>query len=55
MEAVKEQLTREPYPFPTVQILKELRTIEDIENLTFDDFSLIGYQSHPGIKAKIVT
>jgi len=51
VDAAREQLARDPYPFPILQILKR---IDDIEGLTFEDFSLIGYQSHPSIKAKIV-
>jgi len=49
-DQVKEQLSREPYPFPQLEI-PDIKTIQDIENLTFDDCKLVGYQSHKAIKA----
>lgn len=51
IEQVKEQLSREPYPLPQLWINPELKTLEDFENATIDDFKLIGYQHHPAIKA----
>jgi thymidylate synthase len=51
IEQVKEQISREPYPFPTMNIKKELHTIEDMENLCFEDFEFEGYKHHPAIKA----
>jgi thymidylate synthase len=32
------------------KINKEIKTVEDIENLCYDDFKLINYQHHPAIK-----
>jgi len=52
---VMEQLGREPFPLPTLKINKELNSLEDILTLTFEDFELIGYQSHPAIKAELFT
>ena len=46
MDQVKEQLTREPYPLPELKLKKSIKTLEDIENLEWEDFELIGYQSH---------
>lgn len=51
IDQAKEQLTRVPYPFPKLNIKKDIKTLKDIENLQFEDFELIGYQSHPAIKA----
>jgi len=48
---VKEQLTREPYQFPTLSI-KELR--EKINDYQLEDFEIINYQSHDLIKMKMV-
>jgi thymidylate synthase len=48
--ALREQLDRKPYPLPTLKIDKELKTLEDVEALTFQDFKLVGYQHHPPIK-----
>ncbi len=47
IEMVKEQVRREPYPFPKIKINKEISSIEDIEKLEFEDFKLIGYKYHP--------
>ena len=52
---VEEQLSREPFPLPELKINKELNSIEDIENLTIDDFVLDNYQSHDRIKAELFT
>ena len=51
VEQVKEQLTRQPYAFPQLKINKEISCIEDVENLSFEDFEVCDYQSHPAIKA----
>lgn len=48
IEAVKEQLTREPYPLPKLYINPE---VKNIEQFTMDDFRLINYQHHASIKA----
>jgi thymidylate synthase len=56
VEAAKEMLTREPYPAPTLSIDKSLE-LSDFDTDDFqvepNDFSLIGYQSHPTIKTDI--
>ena len=46
MEQVREQLTREPYPLPELKLKKTIKTLEDIENLEWENFELVGYQSH---------
>lgn len=43
---VQEQIKREPYQFPKININKNVSGIEDIESLEFDDFELIGYKHH---------
>ncbi|HET8688715.1 MAG TPA: thymidylate synthase [Methanosarcina sp.] len=48
IEQVKEQLTRTPLPLPTLWLNPE---ITDITKFTMDDIKLVGYQSHPAIKA----
>ena len=55
LEQVAEQLNRVPFELPKVKINKELNSIEDIEELTIDDFELINYQHHPSIKAELKT
>lgn len=44
------QLSREPYPLPTMVINPD---VKDIFSFHFDDFELIDYQAHPHIKAPI--
>jgi thymidylate synthase len=51
IEAMKEQITREPYPFPTVSI-KQVR--ENIDDYQVDDFEIHNYKSHEAIKMKMV-
>jgi thymidylate synthase len=52
-EPAKEQLSRTPYPFPTLDIKKDIKTLEDIENLSFEDLALVEYKCHPAIKAQM--
>jgi thymidylate synthase len=47
-DAVKEQLAREPYPFPTLKLNPE---VKDIFSFKMEDIELEGYESHPTIKA----
>jgi thymidylate synthase len=49
-EQAKLQLSRDPFPLPTMKINPE---VKDIFGFTFEDFTLEGYQSHPGIKAPV--
>jgi thymidylate synthase len=50
LEQVDLQLSREPYPLPTMSLTPEIRSVFDF---TFDDITLHNYQSHPAIKAPI--
>lgn len=50
IEQAKLQLTREPYPLPTMKINPE---VKDIFGFKFEDFTLENYQSHPHIKAPV--
>jgi len=49
LDGAMTQLNRQPYPFPTVNI-KKVNTIQDIENLCYEDFELVGYKHHEPIK-----
>jgi thymidylate synthase len=49
-EQVRELLSREPFPAPTMHLNPEVR---DLFAFRFEDFRLEGYQSHPGIRAPI--
>lgn len=50
LEQVKLQLTREPYPLPTLHLARKPETLF---SYSFEDFQILNYQSHPGIKAPI--
>ena len=50
IEQVKEQLTREPLPAPTLWLNTD---IMDINKFTMADIRLDGYQSHSAIKAEM--
>lgn len=49
-EQVKEQLSREPYPYPRLNIKNKKPSLDQYE---FEDFDLKDYQHHPTIKAPI--
>lgn len=49
VEQVREQLSREPYPYPTINIAKR-SSIFDYE---YEDFELVNYVHHPTIKAPV--
>lgn len=50
LEQVQLQLTREPYPLPKMKINKE---VKDIFQFKYEDFELVGYESHPHIKGVV--
>jgi len=49
LDQAREQLTREPYPFPTLRIADK----RDLFGFAYEDFTLEGYQAHPHIKAEV--
>ncbi len=49
-EQVLLQLSREPYPLPTLQLSAG---VQDIFSFRYEDFSLLNYQHHPAIKAPV--
>ena len=50
MEQVQLQLSRTPYPLPTMKLNP---SVKDIFEFKFEDFTLENYQSHPAIKAPV--
>ena len=49
VDQVREQLTRDPYPFPELR----LRQAPSIFDYRFEDVEVVGYQHHPSIAAPI--
>jgi len=52
-DQVNQQLKNEPFPFPELKIKKDVKTLEDLEKLEWEDFELINYKSHKSIKASV--
>lgn len=50
IEQAKLQLSRKPYPLPTMKINPSIKNIYEFK---FEDFTLENYQSHPHIKAVV--
>ena len=50
LEQTDRQLQRDPLPLPTMQINPE---VKDLYRFKYEDFTLLNYQSHAGIKAPI--
>ncbi len=49
VEQVTEQLSREPYPYPTLR----LRRADAIDAYTWDDVEIVDYVHHPAISAPV--
>ncbi len=49
-EQVREQLAREPYPYPRLRIRRRPPSISDYQ---LEDFEVLDYQAHPHIKAPV--
>ena len=49
VEQVTEQLSRSPYPFPTLR----LRKAASLFDYGFDDFEIVGYEHHPALRAPV--
>ena len=50
VEALEEQLKREPRPFPK---LRWKRDVKDIDEMSGEDFEVVGYDPHPSIVMKM--
>ena len=49
-EQAQLQLSRTPFDLPKMKINP---AVNDIFNFKFEDFELVNYESHPGIKAPV--
>ncbi|MBU0679541.1 MAG: thymidylate synthase [Verrucomicrobia bacterium] len=50
LEQVDLQLSRKPYPLPTMKLNEDVKSVVDFK---YDDFELVNYEYHPHIKAKV--
>jgi thymidylate synthase len=50
LEQANQQLERDPLPLPRLAIIRKPATIFDYR---YEDFEIVGYQSHPHIKAAV--
>ncbi|MFM1652197.1 thymidylate synthase [Brevibacillus sp. B_LB10_24] len=50
LEQVREQLTRTPFPLPTLKLNPRVKSIFDF---TFEDIEIVGYEAHPHIKGSV--
>ncbi|AMC93396.1 thymidylate synthase [Erysipelothrix larvae] len=50
VDAIEEQLSREPLPLPQLIIHGDQKEIEDFK---YEDFEIVNYNHHPSIKAKV--
>jgi thymidylate synthase len=48
VDGLKEQITREPYPLPKLRIADK-----PLDDLRLEDFELIDYRHHPGIRFEV--
>lgn len=50
IEQTRLQLARQPMPLPTLSLNPAIKNIFDF---TYDDIQILGYESHPAIKAEV--
>lgn len=50
MPQIKEQLSRNPLPLCKLELNPQIKQIEDF---TYEDINLVGYESHPALKGKV--
>jgi thymidylate synthase len=53
VDQVELQLSREPKKLPELKILSDIKTLEDLEKLEWDDFELIWYDPYDRISAPV--
>ncbi|MDE7103776.1 MAG: thymidylate synthase [Bacteroidales bacterium] len=50
LEQARLQLTRTPFPLPTLELNPDVRNLDDF---TYEDIHILNYQAHPHIKADV--
>lgn len=54
LDSFKEQLTREPLELPTLKISDKIKTLDDVEKSSVDDYQILNYNHHPKLKFEMV-
>jgi len=49
-EQIREQLKRQPRPFPTIKLNQKIKKIDDFK---YEDIEVVNYDPHPAIKAQV--
>ena len=49
-EQLAEQLTRTPYPSPKLELNPD---VKEIDQVSYEDFNIVGYEHHPLIKMEV--
>ena len=52
LDIARDQITRTPFALPTLTITKDLKTLDDLLALEYNDIVIEGYQAHPDYKNK---
>ena len=50
IDALQQQIQRDPYPSPMLGLNLN---VTDIDSFKFEDFTVVGYESHPAIKMEV--
>ena len=50
LDQAREQLSRQPYPLPTMRLNPDVKSLFDF---AYEDFALENYRAHPHIKAEV--
>lgn len=51
LDALEEQMSREPKELPTLKLNERIKDFKDIGEIEFEDIELLNYNPHPSIKA----
>lgn len=55
IEKMRTQMERMPFPFPQLNIKKNLSSLEDVLNMDYSDLEIKNYTHHPGLKFDLNT
>ncbi len=50
VDALQEQIQRSPMPFPRLVLLRNGRTVKEVDDFRSEDIEVEGYASHPSLQ-----